>query len=161
MVWAPDTAAVASTSPHDPRWRVVDRTPWPWSSPGATVEAAEAQPERGLEAAEVAVVVGPVVDDVVAERSSERRAGARPGRPPSSSSSAPPGPQEAGGLGDDAPQHVGPVGPAVVVRGVLEAQGVAREERERGGGDVGHDGHDDVGAVPAATVGSAAKRSPW
>ena len=34
------------------------------------------------------------------------------------------------------------------MRGVLEGQRVAGEQAERGGRDVGHDGHDDVGPTP-------------
>ena len=143
-----------STSSHDPRWRVVDRTRWPWSSPAA--EAGEAvSGRRPRRPAQVAVLVGPGLDR--ARSRGDPAAGRRTSAwsPPSSRSTAPPGRRKPGRLGDDPAQDVGAVGSAVVVRGVLEAQRVAREQVELRARDVGHHGDDDVGRAPQ---GPAARR---
>ena len=65
--------------------------------------------------------------------------------PPTSSTSAPPGPQPRRRLLEHAQQDVEPLLPAVVGERGLEAERVALQQRQRTSRDVGHDRHDHVG----------------
>ena len=109
--------------PHDPRWPWSTALPSPWSS-FRHLQG----PSRGLEAAEVAVLVGPRLDPVESQLVEEGVAASVGLVAPELEQHRSAGPQEPGCGGEDAAQHVGPVAATVVVRRVLEFEGVPREE---------------------------------
>ncbi len=141
VVWAPGTPlseylvtrrALVRRGPHAPGPRL-----------RAALSTSRSPGHGGFEAAEVALFVGPdggLLEAVGLEhRIEERRLLASELEQERTARS-----KEAGRLHDDAAEGVGPVGPAVIVRRDLVAQGVPGEESERWRGHVGDDGHHHV-----------------